>query len=181
MAWLSRLAASPRAASFLAAACFSATASFADAPVKAWTRGATPPLVLAGIDGASLDLAALKGRVVVVNFWATWCEPCIAELPSLALLRERMKGRAVDVVAVNFGESPEKVTAYVARQKLALPVFLDPEKRAAGEWKVGGLPMTFLIDTRGRVRHWSFGERDWNDARSVKLVEGMLAEARRGR
>src|SRR5687767_30764 len=119
-------AALPRAAAFFAVASLFAGAAFADAPMKAWTGGATPLLALKAPDGASFDIAARKGRVVVVNFWATWCEPCIAELPSLAALREKMKDRPVDVVAVNYGESLEKVSAYLAKQNLAAPVAIGP-------------------------------------------------------
>ena len=160
-------------------ACLAAGAALADAELKPWKGGATPPLDLARLDGSRLDLASLKGRVVVVNFWATWCEPCIAEMPSLERLRERLKGSAVEIITVNFGESSEKASAFVAKQQLTLPVLLDPDKKAAGDWKVGGLPMTFLVDARGKVRWWTFGERDWSDASSVQRVQRLVQETRR--
>ncbi|HYC37149.1 MAG TPA: TlpA disulfide reductase family protein [Usitatibacter sp.] len=150
-----------------------------DAPLKPWKGGPAPRLELEALDGRKFDLAAMRGRVVVVNFWATWCEPCLAEMPSLERLREKMRGRPFEVLAVNYGESEERAGGYVARQKLTLPVLLDPEKRTAAAWKVGGLPMTFLVDARGQVRQWAFGERDWSAAPSVKVIEGLLGEAKR--
>ena len=165
---------------WLAAAAFSA-AAVADeaAPIKRWDKGPTPPLTLSRLDGAKVDLAKLRGRVVVLNFWATWCEPCRDEMPSLDRLRARMAGKPVEVLAVNFGEGRERAEAFVAKERISTPVLLDPYKKAAGDWKVGGLPMTFLIDARGRVRYWTFGERDWSQGEGLRLVEAMIKEAPR--
>ena len=127
-----------------------------------------------------MDLKDLRGRVVLVNFWATWCEPCRDEMPALVRLREEMKGRPFEVLAVNFGESGAKVSAFLEREKISVPVLLDPEKEAAGRWNAKGLPMTFLVDARGRVRYWVFGERDWSEGEGLRLVEAMLKEAPRG-
>jgi peroxiredoxin len=82
---------------------------------------------------------------------------------------------------VNYGESPEKVAGFLGKEKLALPVLMDPEKESAKEWGVGGLPMTFLVDAMGRVRYSVFGECDWSEGPSLALVEKLLAEAPRAR
>ena len=133
------------------------------------------------MEGKAVDLKDLQGRVLVVNFWATWCEPCRDEMPSLQRLREKLDGRSFDVLAVNYGESREKVLQFLGKEKVALPVLLDPEMETAKAWGVGGLPMTFLIDAEGRVRYSVFGERDWNAGESLALVEKLLAEAPRAR
>ncbi len=140
------------------------------------------PLVLTDLDGRTVDLKGLKGRVVVVNFWATWCEPCREEMPSLERLRERLKGRPVEVLTVNYGENPVRIRDFLQRQKITLPVLLDPGKEAAAKWRAGGLPITYLVDPRGRVRHYVFGERDWSSDESIRLVEALLpgkSDARR--
>jgi thiol-disulfide isomerase/thioredoxin len=153
-----------------------ATASAAaTAPIKPWTGKETPPLARRDLSGKVVDLKDLRGKVVVVNFWATWCEPCMAEMPSLERLRARFEGRAFEVLTVNFGEGQPKIRDFLEKQNISLPVLLDPEKEAALAWRAGGLPITFLVDARGRVRHYAFGERDWSDAETVRLVENLLA------
>ncbi|HEX3098041.1 MAG TPA: TlpA disulfide reductase family protein [Usitatibacter sp.] len=147
-----------------------------EAPLRAWTKGATPPLALHDLAGADVDLRKLAGQVVVVNFWATWCEPCIAEMPSLQRLRERLRGKSLEVLAVNYAESPEKVRAFLRKSSIDLRVLLDPSKEAADAWNAKGLPMTFVVDRAGKVRYWIFGERDWNAGDTLATIEKLVAE-----
>ena len=156
-------------------------AALAEPDIKPWKGTATLPLARNDMEGKAVDLKRLHGRVLVVNFWATWCEPCRDEMPSLQRLREKLDGKSFDVLAVNYGESREKVSQFLGKEKVALPVLLDPEMETAKAWGVGGLPMTFLIDAKGRVRYSVFGERDWNGGESLALVEKLLAEAPRAR
>ena len=149
--------------------------------LRPWTKGATPPLALRDLSGADVDLRKLEGRVVVVNFWATWCEPCIAEMPSLQRLRERLRGKPLEVLAVNYAESPEKVKAFLRKSRIELPVLLDPSKEAADAWNAKGLPMTFVVDRAGKVRYWIFGERDWNGGDILAAIEKLVAEPHAGR
>ena len=137
---------------------------------------AAPQLALRDLSGRAIDLQALHGRVVLVNFWATWCEPCRDEMPSLERLRAKLRGKPFEVLAVNYGESARRVNDFLRKERLTLTVLLDSEKEAAAKWKAGGLPMTFLVDARGRVRYSTFGERDWSEAEAVKVVENLLAE-----
>jgi thiol-disulfide isomerase/thioredoxin len=158
-----------------------AAGASAEADLKRWSGGPTPQLAATDLSGRSVDLKALRGRVVVVNFWATWCDPCKQEMPSLQRLRDRLSGRPLEVLTVNYGEFRDKIAPFVERQGLTLPVLLDTQKDAAKDWKVGGLPMTFVIDAQGRVRYSVYGERDWSDEDTVKLVENLLGEAPRAR
>jgi thiol-disulfide isomerase/thioredoxin len=172
-----------RALRAVAAMAFAAAASTAsaEADIKPWKGKATPRLAGTGLDGRNLDLRELRGRVVIVNFWATWCDPCKEEMPSLERLKAKLAGRPFEVLAVNYGEFPEKITSYLKKEGITLPVLLDTQKDAAKVWKVGGLPMTFVVDARGRVRYWVFGERDWGEGGSLALVEKLLAEIPRAR
>jgi thiol-disulfide isomerase/thioredoxin len=162
----------------VAAAALSAAvvAQAADGEIKAW-KGNTPRLSSKDLDGRSVDLKSLKGRVVLVNFWATWCEPCRDELPALLRLKEKLAGKPFELVTVNFGEHPEKIARFLQRQQLTMPVLLDKEKEVAKDWKVGGLPMTYVVDAKGRARYSVFGERDWSEGDSLKLVEKLIGEA----
>jgi thiol-disulfide isomerase/thioredoxin len=166
-----------------AAAAVLAAAAIASAQgqIKPWTGRATPPLVLKDLDGRRVDLADLRGRVVIVNFWATWCIPCKDELPSLQRLREKMAGKPVEVLTVNFGEMAERVRPFMQKEGLALPVLLDTQKDVGRDWKVGGLPMTFVIDAKGRARYSAFGELDWSAGEPFQRVENLVAEAPRAR
>jgi thiol-disulfide isomerase/thioredoxin len=169
----------PRAAALAVAGIV--TAAAAEAHIKAWTAKSTPSLSASDLRGGKLDLKDYRGRVVVVNFWATWCVPCRDELPSLQKLRAMMQGKPFEVITVNYGEFPAKIEPYVTQQEIALPVLLDTQKEIAKDWKVGGLPMTFVIDAKGRARYWVFGERDWSRGESLKLVEKLIAEGARAR
>jgi thiol-disulfide isomerase/thioredoxin len=149
--------------------------------IRRWQGEARLPLAASSLDGRRIDLRDLQGHVVLVNFWATWCEPCREEMPAIERLRARMQGRPFDVLAVNYGESAEKVAEFLKREGVALPVILDRDKQAAEAWNAKGLPMTFLVDAGGRVRYWAFGEMDWNRGEALALVERLVAEAPRAR
>jgi thiol-disulfide isomerase/thioredoxin len=149
------------------------------APLRAWTRGETPALVGADLTGRKLDLAALRGRVVLVAFWASWCEPCETELPAVGALREKLRARPFEVLTVNFGEGEARVRQFLRERRADVPVLLDPERRAGEAWGVGGLPMTFLVDAGGRVRWSVFGECDWSRGEPAAALERLLRDAER--
>ena len=151
--------------------------ALANTELKPWKGGDTPPLAAPTLDGKQVDLRDLKGRVVLVNFWATWCEPCREEMPSFQRLRDKLKGRPFEVITVNYGEGPAKIQPFLARWRIDLPVLLDRDKDAAEAWHAGGLPMTFLVDAQGRVRYSAFGECDWSMGEPLRVVESLLAEA----
>jgi thiol-disulfide isomerase/thioredoxin len=153
----------------------------AESQVRRWEGAPQLPLAGSALDGRSIDLKGFQGRVVLVNFWATWCEPCRDEMPSIVRLQEKLKGKPFDVLAVNYGESKERVAEFLQRQHVSLPVLLDPDKQAADAWNAKGLPMTFLVDAQGRVRYWVFGEEDWSRGEPLALVEKLLAEGSRAR
>ena len=167
----------------MAAAAFAvaATTAIADADLKPWKGQGTPKLAGTDLQGKAFDLGSRRGKVVVLNFWATWCEPCRDELPSLERLQKARAGKPFEIVTVNFGEQPERIRAFLEREFVELPVVLDRDKEAAGRWKVGGLPMTFIVDAGGRVRYQVFGERKWDDAQSLAVIDKLLAEAPRAR
>lgn len=145
-----------------------------EAPLVAWTGGATPPLALKDLDGRPHELTDYRGKVVVVNFWATWCQPCREELPSLERLREAMRGRRFEAVAVNVAESESRVRRFLNEVPLRLPVLLDRDRETQRAWKVRGLPATFLLDREGVIRFWYLGELDWAQPAVLRTVESLL-------
>lgn len=155
--------------------------ALADADFRPWAAKTTPALVSKDLDGKPFDLATLRGRVVVLNFWATWCVPCRDELPSLERLRNKLKGEPFEVITVNYGEFPQRIRPFMDSEMMELPVVLDTQKEAGKAWNVGGLPMTVLIDAQGRARYSAFGERAWDKGEQLALVQKLLAEASRAR
>jgi len=139
-----------------------------------WTDATTPPLVLNDLAGAPHSLDDYRGRVVLVNFWATWCEPCRDEMASMQKLRERLAERPFAVVLVNYGEARARVADFVKRESIAFPVLLDPNQDARRAWRVRLLPSSFVIGPDGRARYSVIGEIDWAHADAVALVQGLL-------
>jgi cytochrome c biogenesis protein CcmG/thiol:disulfide interchange protein DsbE len=109
-----------------------------------------PPLSLPALDGRVVDLAALRGKVVAVNFWATWCAPCQRELPELAAAWVANRDRCFELLGVVEESARDDVEALAGR--IPYPVLIDPRAEAAAAWKVAGYPRTYLLDPEGRVR-----------------------------
>jgi thiol-disulfide isomerase/thioredoxin len=145
----------------------------AAATLAKWTGGKTPLLRLADAGGKHLALAELRGKTVVVNFWATWCEPCREEMPSLERLRAQLAGRPFEVVAVNVGESPERVARFARDVPVTFPILYDREGTSARAWKVRGYPTSFVVGPDGRIRYYFVGELDWSRADVVTVIEGV--------
>ena len=139
-----------------------------------WSGGETPALALKDLDGRARSLAQYRGAVLLVNFWATWCEPCRDEMPSLRRLRERLADQPFEVVTVNYGESATRIGEYLVRERLDLTVLLDPNREAARAWRVRVLPGSFLIGPDGRVRFSVIGELDWTSDAAMKTVRSLL-------
>jgi thiol-disulfide isomerase/thioredoxin len=156
------------AAVLLAAAAFAAW----PAELKRWEGGATPPLALEDLAGRTHSLADYRGKVVLVNFWATWCEPCRAEMPSIDRLRSALKGKPFEVLAVNLAEPLSRIEKFVAAMPLGFPLLRDRDGTVGRAWKAKLLPASFLIGRDGRIRYVVYGELDWSsDAVRARVAE----------
>jgi len=142
---------------------------------RPWPTGrATPALALPLLDGTPWRLAAQRGRVVLLNFWATWCEPCRAELPSLQALAQRQAAAGLIAVAVNHRETAAAVQRYAQASALTLPLLLDAEGRATRDWTPGILPTTVLVGRDGRAAGAVVGEIDWEGGAAQALLAPLL-------
>jgi len=156
-------------------ACRPSQATEAGFQWRPWAAGrAVPPLRLPSLDGAAWRLDAWRGRVVVANFWATWCEPCRAELPSLAALAARHAGAGLVVVTVNYREDPGAIERFLASQRMALPVLLDTDGSAARAWTPMVFPSTVVVGRDGRPAGVLVGELDWAGAAAADLLRPLL-------
>jgi len=117
-----------------------------------------PALRLPGLDGGRVDLAALRGRPVVVNFWATWCEPCVREFPLLRAAAAAHRADRLAVVGVLSGDRPAAARAFVRRLGATWPVGLDPDTTTAAAWGAVGLPHTWFIHPDGTLASHQLGE-----------------------
>ena len=136
-----------------------------------------PDFTLSALSGASLGLAELRGKVVLLNFWATWCVPCRKEMPAIEALYRRYKDRGLEVLAVSLDKlSTTVVEAFVKEVGVTYRVALDPSWATARTYGVRGLPATFLIDRAGNVVMRELGERDWMEEAKQQAVEGLLQD-----
>ncbi len=140
---------------------------------RPWT-GDTPSLSLKDLTGKQRDLADYRGKVVVVNFMATWCGPCREEMPSLQILRERYRGKGLEVIAVNTGEAESKVSQFARELRIGFPVLVDSNEDVKDAWKVRGIPATFIVGPDGKIRYRVLGELDWMDDEPVALIESLM-------
>jgi thiol-disulfide isomerase/thioredoxin len=144
-----------------------------------WPHRKRAPIVsLPLLDGSPWSLAEQRGHAVLLNFWASWCEPCRDEMPSLARLARREQQAGLRVVAVDYREPADRVRRFLDATPLALPVALDTDGAAAKAFDVHAYPSTVAIDAGGRVRFVVMGECDWEDARSGAWLDELLG--RRG-
>jgi peroxiredoxin len=137
-----------------------------------------PAFDLARLDGGRATHETWKDRLVVLNFWATWCTPCTIEMPTLeALWREyRDRGLVVVGVSVDRGAPRALIDPYVRNLGLTFPILLDPDTRTADAWRVRGLPATFVVRPGGEVAGMALGAREWNSAEMKALIETLLPQ-----
>ena len=135
-----------------------------------------PPFSARTMDARELSLADLQGRVVVLNFWASWCLECRPEMPVLERLHREFRSRGLAVISINAREAPATAWRYANDLGLSFPVVLDLEGKINGLYGVIGLPSTFLIGRDGRAVALAVGPRDWESAPARAIIEAMLAE-----
>jgi cytochrome c biogenesis protein CcmG/thiol:disulfide interchange protein DsbE len=122
-----------------------------------------------------LRLSDFKGRVVFLNFWATWCVPCREEMPSMERLYQRYGDRGLTILAVSVDTGrPATVAAFTKMLRLTYPIGLDPKMEVAEQYRVRGLPSSFLIDRQGNVAAIAIGPRDWDSPPARAVVEALL-------
>ena len=138
------------------------------------TAPVAPDFILPDLSGKTVRLQDLRGKVVIVNLWATWCTPCVAEMPTLETLWKTMAGKDVVLLAVNQDEATGGVRDWVDGRELTFPVLLDPRAQVAPEWGVTGYPETFVVDRTGRIVHHHVGFRDWSEPDIVAAIERLL-------
>jgi len=141
------------------------------------TPVAAPDFTLEDMDGESYTLSDYRGKVVMVNFWATWCPPCRRELPSMEALYQAFRDESFTVLAINQWESPDHVFAYMGQLEVfpGFPILFDRDSAVSQTYEVKGLPTTVLIDKAGRVVYRAVGGRDFNHPEVRAIIRKLLA------
>ena len=157
----------------IAATALLATALAAAAAVPS---GIAPDFTLRTADGINLRLPGQRGRVVMVNFWATWCAPCRQEMPHLNRLYDKYRGSGFVLLGVNVDDDPAQAVAAAARLGLKFPVLLDAEKKVSRQYDLSSMPSTVLIDRDGRVRQVHRGYREGVEQTYELQIRDLLKE-----
>jgi len=167
----------------LLAVCLSGVANGAEVPplthqlIPIEAETPAPALRLPDMDAATVDLGAYRGKIVVVNFWATWCPPCRREMPSLERLYLQAGKRDVAVLAVNVGEDVDTVFPFLGQldPQPSFPILFDRRGETLQAWKVKGLPTTYVVGADGKLKFRAVGGRDFDHPDLVRQLLELKA------
>ncbi len=137
-----------------------------------------PEFTLPDLNGKWMSLSEVKGKVILLNFWATWCGPCRVEMPSMETVYSELKDEGFEILAISSDPQGVAVTRpFSESNNLTFPILHDTEYEVSGAYGVRTLPMSFLIDRQGTLRHRVFGARDWNSSKAKEIIRHLLKES----
>jgi len=160
-------------ASLLLALALVGPAVAATPDVRTW-QGPTPTLALKDLAGQLHRLAEYRGKVLIVNFWATWCEPCVEEMPSLQKLKDQLPAGRTEVIGVNLGENEIRIRQFVEKTGISFPLLLDRDGDTKKAWKVNGAPATYVLDANGKIRFYWVGEVDFGESSLLARIQKLI-------
>ena len=144
--------------------------------LQPWKGGPPPKLVLKDLDGREYRLTDFKGKVLVVNFWATWCDPCREEMPSFNRLKDRMGDTAFAILAVNLAEGESRINEFLKQVPMNFPILLDRDGAVANAWHARLLPYTVVIGPDQRARYSALGALDWGAPEVEAALRKLLPQ-----
>ena len=128
---------------------------------------------LLDLNGNEVNLSDYQGKVIMLNFWATWCPPCRREMPSMEALYKKMEGSNFVMIAVNIQEKSSVVKEFIQKNKYTFPVILDENGEASNKYQIRAIPTTYIIDTKGKVAGVFTGARDWDSKNVVNIFKEL--------
>lgn len=144
---------------------------------KAFVGLNAPELSLKDTSGNTYTLHALKGTVLFINFWASWCEPCKAEMPSIQALYERFKdNKRFQMLTVLYNDDYSKAVNYMKENRLQFPLLTDNDGVTATAYGITGVPETYIVDKNGILKKRVLGPEDWTSPRNISLISGLINE-----
>ena len=139
-------------------------------------RHDAPVFLSENLRGGNTRLADYKGKVILLNFWATWCIPCRAEMPGMETLWQKYRERGLVIAAVSVDEgSRGRIETFSKLLDLSFPILLDPESEVSDLYEVSNMPTSFLIDRNGKIISRIVGTKEWTSPEAVQLVEDILS------
>jgi len=129
---------------------------------------------LKDLSGQEQNLSSYAGKLVFLNFWATWCGPCRAEIPSMEELYLELRNEGLVIVAVNSQEAREQVAGFVENIGMSFPVLLDTDGRVGTAYSIRAIPTTYIIDPQGYILGRMVGTRDWHTPEIISLARDLL-------
>jgi peroxiredoxin len=133
-----------------------------------------PEVRLQSVDGKTVSLADYRGKVVLVHFWATWCPPCVEEIPTLERFYQQVLGADIEVLGVSVDDSADVLKAFLDKNKVHFPVLRDPGGKTARSYGTLKFPETYIVGRDGMVRHKIIGPMDWSVPANVEAVRSLL-------
>jgi thiol-disulfide isomerase/thioredoxin len=133
-----------------------------------------PALRLKNLSQQTYVLGEQGGKVVLVNFWASWCRPCVEEIPSLHRLRDQIDDPEFKIVTVNVGEGRDRIDEFLARVPVELPILMDFDGKVSTDWKIYVYPSSYLVDHQGKIRYAYLGALEWDSAETIKTIRSLL-------
>lgn len=133
-----------------------------------------PPINLPDMHGKTFTREGYKGKITLINFWATWCPPCIEEIPSLNRLQAKMSDAQFELISINYAEDKKYIDEFSKKVKIEFPVLMDRDGNVAREWNVISYPSTFIIDSHGTIRYGVNAAINWDDPEVIKRLNSLL-------
>jgi len=148
------------------------------AQLKLYTKDPAPPaLQLQLLSGHQTSLSRYRGKVVIINFWASWCPPCVHEMPSMETLYQRYSTKNFTILAVNMAEDKATINDFLQnRVNVSFPILLDHEGKALKDWQIIAFPSSYIIDTQGKIRYALFGSILWDQPEVIEIIDKLLKE-----
>ena len=132
------------------------------------------PFTLTDAEGSIFKVGDFKHKVTVINFWATWCPPCVEEIPSLNRLKQAMQGKPFELISINYAETPQHIRNFMRKVAVDFPVLVDPTGELAGQWNVVAFPSTFVIGPDGKIRYGANAAIHWDAPAVIEQMNQLL-------
>ncbi|WP_019569812.1 peroxiredoxin [Thioalkalivibrio sp. ALE11] len=136
-----------------------------------------PELIRPDLAGEEHDLRDYRGEVILINFWASWCPPCVHEMPSMQRLEDELRDEGFRILAVNLGEPEDTIRAFIEDEvQTDFTILLDPQQESLEDWRALAFPTSYVIDREGRVRYALYGAIEWMEPGVIEQIRGLLEE-----
>lgn len=145
-------------------------------PQKAEIGKPAPNFNLTDLDGKQWQLSDLRGKVVFVNFWATWCPPCVEEMPDMVALDKKMSKAPFKMITILSNDRPDFAAQMIKKVGASFPVLIDPDSLVGSQYGLTGVPETFIIDAQGILREKFLGPRPWNSPEALNMLGQYLPQ-----